>query len=247
MNPQDTNPLNTRRLGAKTIRAAVYVRVSTTDQNCELQLREIQDYATRQGWDITETYQDTVSGAKASRPGLTRLMDDARARRFSFLLVWKLDRFGRSLVDCLNNIKFLEEHAIRFIAVTQALDTDIQNPASRFLLHVLGAAAEFERSLIRERTQAGRLRYKQDFDAGRVGKTVNSKSGKNLPIGRPRRIFNRDHVIELRRKGASIRAIAKQLGVGVGTVTRTLLERSNISSSGFGTGVPDRADQIARF
>ena len=86
MNPQDTNPLNTRRLGAKTIRAAVYVRVSTTDQNCELQLREIQDYATRQGWDITETYQDTVSGAKASRPGLTRLMDDARARRFSFLL-----------------------------------------------------------------------------------------------------------------------------------------------------------------
>jgi DNA invertase Pin-like site-specific DNA recombinase len=221
--------------------------VSTTDQNCELQLREIQDYATRQGWDITETYQDTVSGAKASRPGLTRLMDDARARRFSFLLVWKLDRFGRSLVDCLNNIKFLEEHGIRFIAVTQALDTDIQNPASRFLLHVLGAAAEFERSLIRERTQAGRLRYKQDFDAGRVGKTVNSKSGKNLPIGRPRRIFNREHVIELRRKGASIRAIAKQLGVGVGTVTRTLLERSNISSSGFGTGVPDRANQIARF
>jgi len=247
MNSQDTSPLNRKRLGAKTIRAAVYVRVSTTDQNCELQLREIQDYATRQGWDITETYQDTVSGAKASRPGLTRLMDDARARRFSFLLVWKLDRFGRSLVDCLNNIKFLEEHGIRFIAVTQALDTDIQNPASRFLLHVLGAAAEFERSLIRERTQAGRLRYKQDFDAGRVGKTVNSKSGKNLPIGRPRRIFNREHVIELRRKGASIRAIAKQLGVGVGTVTRTLLERSNISSSGFGTGVPDRANQIARF
>jgi DNA invertase Pin-like site-specific DNA recombinase len=66
-------------------------------------------------------------------------MDDARARKFSCLLVWKLDRFGRSLVDCLNNIKFLEEHGIRFIAVTQALDTDIQNPASRFLLHVLGA------------------------------------------------------------------------------------------------------------
>jgi putative DNA-invertase from lambdoid prophage Rac len=151
------------------------------------------------------------------------------SRKFSCLLVWKLDRFGRSLVDCLNNIKFLEEHGIRFIAVTQALDTDIQNPASRFLLHVLGAAAEFERSLIRERTQAGRLRYKQDFDAGRVGKTVCSKSGKNLPIGRPRRIFNRDRVIELHVKGSSIRAIAKELGVGVGTVTRTLLERSKIA------------------
>jgi putative DNA-invertase from lambdoid prophage Rac len=130
------------------------------------------------------------------------------------------------LVDCLNNIRTLEDHGIRFIAVTQGLDTDTQNPASRFLLHVLGAAAEFERSLIRERTQAGRLRYKQDFDAGRVGETVYSRSGKNLPVGRPKRIFNRDRVIELRRKGASIRAIARHLGIGLGTVSRTLLSQS---------------------
>jgi DNA invertase Pin-like site-specific DNA recombinase len=211
------------------MRAAIYTRVSTSDQNPELQLREIHDYASRQGWEIVETYQDTISGAKASRPGLNQLMADARARKFTCLLVWKLDHFGRSLVDCLNNIRFLEDHGIRFVAVTQALDTDIQNPASRFLLHVLGAAAEFERSLIRERTQAGRLRYQQDFDAGKVGKTVYSKSRKNLPIGRPKRIFNRERVIELRRQGASMRAIAKQLGVGVGTVTRTLRERSKIS------------------
>ena len=208
------------------MRAAIYIRVSTADQNSELQIREIQDYAGRQGWEIVETYQDVISGAKANRPGLNRLMADARARKFHCLLVWKLDRFGRSLVDCLNNIKFLEDQGIRFIAVTQGLDTDVQNPASRFLLHVLGAAAEFERSLIRECTQAGRLRYQQDYRAGKVGKTVYSRSGKNLPIGRPKRIFNRERVIELRRKGASIRAIAKQLGVGVGTVTRTLLERS---------------------
>src|SRR5262249_7585364 len=116
----------------------------------------------------------------------------------------------------------------RFVAVTQGLDTDIQNPASRFLLHVLGAAAEFERSLIRERTQAGRLRYQQDYKAGKVGKTGYSRTGKNLPVGRPKRIFNRDRVIELRRKGTSIRAIAKQLGVGVGTITRMLTEHSTI-------------------
>lgn len=156
-------------------------------------------------------------------------MLDARARKFDCLLVWKLDRFGRSLVDCLNKIKFLEDHGIRFIAVTQGVDTDVQNPASRFLLHVLGAAAEFERSLTWERTQAGRLRYQQDYKAGKVGKTVYSRSGKNMSIGRPKRIFNRERVIELRCRGASIRAIAKQLGVGVGTVTRTLLERSGIS------------------
>ena len=107
------------------------------------------------------------------------------------LPIWKLDRFGCSLVDCLNNIRFLEGHGIRFVAVTQALDTDIQNPASRLLLHVLGAATEFERSLIRERAKAGRLRYQLDYNAGRVGKTVYSKSRKNLPVGRPKRIFNR--------------------------------------------------------
>ena len=121
-----------------------------------------------------------MSGAKSSRPALNRLMADAKARKFDCLLVWKLDRFGRSLVDCLNNIRELEESGIRFIAVTQNLDTDVKNPASRLLLHVLGAAAEFERALIRERTQAGQLRYQQDYDAGRVGKEVHSRSGRSL-------------------------------------------------------------------
>jgi hypothetical protein len=71
----------------------------------------------RQGWTVTETYQDVISGAKASRPGLNRLMEDARARKFEILLVWKLDRFGRSLVDCLNNIQELERLRVLFIAV----------------------------------------------------------------------------------------------------------------------------------
>jgi len=213
------------------MKAAIYTRVSTTEQNPELQLREIQEYATRQGWQVVDLYQDVASGAKASRPGLNRLIVDAMARKFDCLLVWKLDRFGRSLVDCLNNIRVLEDHGIRFIAVTQGLDTDQQNPASRFLLHVLGAAAEFERSLIRERTQAGRLRYQQDYMAGKVGKTVQSRSGKNLPIGRPKRIFSRQRVIELRRSGASVRAIARQLGVGVGTVSRILRHPSQLGVS----------------
>jgi DNA invertase Pin-like site-specific DNA recombinase len=121
--------------------------------------------------------------------------------------VWPL-----TLVDCLNNIKILEENGIRFIAVTQGLDTDLQNPASRFLLHVLGAAAEFERALIRERTQAGRARYKQDFASGKVGRTAYSRSGRNLPPHRPRRVFDRDEVLRLRRQGWSYRQIAKSLG-----------------------------------
>jgi putative DNA-invertase from lambdoid prophage Rac len=140
-----------------TVRA--YVRVSTADQTCELQLRELGDYAKRQGWQIAEIYQDVSSGATVSRPALSRLMLAARAREFNCLLVWKLDRFGRSLVDCLNNIKTLEENGVRFIAVTQGLDTDLQNPASRFLLHVLGAAADYAEHVIMQ----------SPSDAGAVG------------------------------------------------------------------------------
>jgi DNA invertase Pin-like site-specific DNA recombinase len=124
---------------------------------------------------------------------------------------WKLDRFGRSLVDCLNNIQELERHRVRFIAVTQGLDTDRQNPASGFLLHVLGAVAEFERSFIRERTLAGQQRYRHDYAAGKVGKTVYSRSGKNLPPHRLKLTFNRDEVDTLRAQGLSVRAMATRL------------------------------------
>ena len=208
------------------MRPAAYVRVSTADQNTELQIREVRAYAERQGWQIAHVYEDVMSGAKSSRPGLNHLLEDAAARKFDCVLVWKLDRFGRSLVDCLNNIRTLEDNIVRFIAVTQGLDTDVKNPASRFLLHVLGAAAEFERALIRERTQAGRSRYKQDYESGRVGKTVDSRSGRNLPPHRPKRVFDREQVAELRRQGLSYRQIAKKLALGLGTVTRTLRERS---------------------
>jgi DNA invertase Pin-like site-specific DNA recombinase len=199
-----------------------YVRVSTAEQNWELQSRELCEYAERQGWQITEFYQDVEGGAKASRSGLNRLIADAQARKFTCLLVWKLDRFGRSLVDCLNHIRILEENSVRFIAVTQGLDTDLRNPASRFLLHVLGAAAEFERGLIRERTQAGQTRYRQDFESGNVGKSVNSRSGRSMPPHRPRRVFDRERVLRLRCQGQSYRQIAKSLSLGLGTVARTL-------------------------
>ena len=128
------------------MRVALYTRVSTADQKPELQLDELRAYAERQQWEVAETYQDVISGAKAQRPGLDRLMEDARLRRFDCVCVWKLDRFGRSLVDCLNNLQALERYRVRFIAVTQGLDTDHGNPVSRFMLQVLGAAAEFERA-----------------------------------------------------------------------------------------------------
>jgi putative DNA-invertase from lambdoid prophage Rac len=208
------------------VKAALYARVSTLDQNPDLQIEELQGFAQRQGWEIAEIYQDVISGAKTRRPGLDRLMEDTRLKKFDCVLVWKLDRFGRSLVDCLNNIEALERCGVRFIAVTQGLDTDQRNPASRFMLQVLGAAAEFERSLILERSQAGRERYRRDYEAGRVGKTVHSRSGKNLPPHRPKKVFDREKAARMRQQGRSLRAIAEEMGIGLGTVTRTLQECS---------------------
>ena len=211
------------------IRAALYTRVSTTDQNHELQRRELLTQTDRPGWEITETYEDMTSGAKTTRPALDRLLADARARKFDVVLVWKLDRFGRNLLHCLSCIEELQELGIRFIAITQGLDVDRRNPASKFLLHVLAAAAEFERSLILERTAAGKARYRQDYEQGLVGKTVHSRSGRDLPPHRPKKIFNRDNVLKLRAQGLSLRKIAERLGIGLGTVVRSLHERSKSS------------------
>jgi predicted site-specific integrase-resolvase len=87
-------------------RVAIYARVSTTDQNCEMQVRELREYAVRRGWNVSSEYVDTGwSGAKVSRPELDRLMRDAALRRFDAVLVWKLDRFGRSLRHCLDGIR----------------------------------------------------------------------------------------------------------------------------------------------
>lgn len=155
-------------------------------------------------------YQDTMSGAKANSPGLDKLMADARQRRFDAVLVWKLDRFGRSLVHCVSGIQELSSLGIRFIATSQGLDTDESNPASKLLLHILAAVAQFERELIRERVSAGI----------RNAKAKGTRSGK--AIGRPRRVFNREEVFRLRQDGLSLVKIAREMNVGVGTIARAL-------------------------
>jgi putative DNA-invertase from lambdoid prophage Rac len=181
---------------------SIYARVSTTDQSNTIQIRELTEYAARRGWTVAGVYQDHLSGAKASRPGLDRLMADARCRRFDAVLVWKLDRFGRSLVHCVNAIQELQSLGVRFIAVSQGMDTDESNPAAKLLLHILAAVAQFERELIRERVSAGMA------NAKRMGKRV----------GRPKKIFDRKKALEMRQAGASIREVARTLGVSAGSV-----------------------------
>ena len=186
------------------LKATIYARVSTSDQHNEIQVRELTEYIARRGWILTGTYQDTMSGAKSKRPRLDALMTDARLHIFDVVLVWKLDRFGPSLVNCVSGIQELAALDVRFIAISQGLDTDQANPTSRLLLHILAAVPEFERELIRERVRAGVANAK--------------KNGKQL--GRPKVVFDRQRAIDMRAAGISLPKIANALRVGYGTVVR---------------------------
>ena len=205
------------------MKAAIYARVSTTDQNCEMQLRELREYCARQGWEIAGEYVDTGwSGAKASRPELNRLKQDARRRRFDVVMVWKLDRWGRSVTDSISGIQELVGLKIRFLATTQNLDTDESNPMARFLLHIMAAFAELEREMTRERVRAGMKQYRANAAAGRIGRDIHTRSKMDLPVGRPKRVFQRAEAARLRELGQSWRAISKHLGVSASTIRDAL-------------------------
>jgi DNA invertase Pin-like site-specific DNA recombinase len=205
---------------------ALHVRVPSADQNCRLQLRELSDNAAQLHLRVVGVHEDVMSLRQSGRPGLTRLMDDAAARKLHCVLVWKLDRFGRSLVDCLKNIQTLESLGVRS-RLPSAWTRTGRTQLPVFFAHVLGAAAEFERSLILERSLSSQIRYRQDFEADRVGRTVHSRSGRGLPPHRPAKIFGCDQVVPLRCEGLPLREIAKRLGLTLGTVIRTLNECSD--------------------
>lgn len=207
---------------SKPITAAIYARVSTEDQHNEMQLTELRAYCQRMGWKSIE-YTEQASSVK-KRLQFERLMADARLHKVDVVLVWKLDRFARSMGQLTTNIQLLDSYGVRFMAITQNIDTDQRNPMSRLILHIMGAFAEFERALIIERVTLGVKQYRRDYEAGKVGvgKERQSHSGKNLPAHRPHKIFDRDRARKLRAKGLTFRAIAAELGVPLNTVVRAI-------------------------
>src|SRR5689334_14814880 len=142
-----------RARNPRKMKAAIYARVSTADQRYEMQLTELREYVARQGWDAVE-YTEKASSVK-QRPEFDRLMDDARLKRFDVVVVWKVDRFGRSLQSFLRHVLELDGYGVRFVAVTQSIDTGQRNPMAKFILGLFGLLAEFEREMIVERTKAG--------------------------------------------------------------------------------------------
>ena len=141
------------------MKVAIYHRVSTLDQNPEAAREELRQAAAVRGWEVALLEEETGSGAKTDRPGLLRVMEAVKRGKVQAVLVWKVDRFGRSLLDLLRNLEAINAAGARFVAVTQGLDIGRGgDPASRLLFTMLAAVSEFERELVRERTVLGMKR-----------------------------------------------------------------------------------------
>jgi len=203
------------------VRVGLYARVSTVDKNQdpELQLSRLRESAKAHGWEIIDEYVDYASGAKWDRPQFQRIMSDSRCRKIDAILVVRLDRFSRSVIDLENSLQDMKHHGVDFICTEQPIDTS--TPQGNLIFHILGAIAEFERELIRMRVKEGMEKAKRD--------------GKR--IGR-RRIEIGQHVLlkAIQEGKGTIRgtrdALAKQgFKVSIGTVHRMLKETDKIPPS----------------
>ncbi len=202
------------------MRAAIYARVSTSNngQDPEVQLREVREYCQRRGWTIAGEYVDVgISGTKEKRPELDRLIADAHRRRFDAVVVWKFDRFARSVSHLLRALENFGALGVEFVSLSEQLDTS--TPTGKMVFTVLGAVAELERSLIVERVKAG----------------LRNARAKGKRLGRPKKVVDAATVARLRAQGVGWRAIAEKLGVGVGTLYRSAAGRSKTPQRDFGT------------
>jgi DNA invertase Pin-like site-specific DNA recombinase len=191
-------------------RVALYLRTSTISQHTENQRLELERIAERRGWTVTEVYEDFgVSGAKGrdQRPAFDRLLKDANRRRFDVVMAWSIDRVGRSLTDLLATIQHFEAVGVDLYLDQQNIDTT--TPAGRLLFQITGAFSEYERSILRSRVQLGLQRARAQ--------------GKRLG----RRPVGADVVARIRERlatGMGILRVAKELGVGTGTVHKVKRE-----------------------
>jgi DNA invertase Pin-like site-specific DNA recombinase len=186
-------------------RAAIYARVSTTNhgQDVTLQTREMDEFCQHRGWTPADEYVDVgISGAKERRPALDRLMIDARRRRFDVVVVYRYDRFARSLRHLVNALEEFRALGIQFVSIHEGVDTS--TPNGRLIFGIFASIAEFERELIRDRVRSG----------------LRNARAKGKRLGRPRVVVSRSRIDVLRKDGRSWANIAEELGVGEGTVRR---------------------------
>src|SRR5580692_6153337 len=198
------------RKPAKMFRAGLYARVSTNDQQTiPLQIRALREYAGRRGWTIALQVKEVGSGA-SQRQLREKLLDAARRREIDMVLVWRLDRWGRSVTDLLATLQELEHLGVDFVSLAEALD--LTTPAGRAMAGLLAVFAEFERDILRERVRAGLVHARQ------LGKK----------LGRPPSVVHNAPVIwKLYRQGISKSKIARRLQIGRTSVRRLLAEKKS--------------------
>src|SRR6266850_4739746 len=193
------------------MRIGIYARVSTKDQSCELQLRDLRTYCAARRFDLVREYVDVgQSGARDPRPKLNILMDDARKRQFDAIVVWRFDRFARSTKHLLSALEEFRSLGIQFISYQENMDTS--SPLGQALFTIVSAVAQLERDLIRERVSAG----------------IRNARENGKKFGRPKSTVDRERILELKERGLSLRQIAEKLGVGYGTVRARLLTSHKI-------------------
>jgi DNA invertase Pin-like site-specific DNA recombinase len=188
------------------MKAAIYARVSTANngQDPTMQTRELREYCERRGWTVAGEYVDIgISGTKERRPELDRLLGEAHRRRFDAVVVWRFDRFARSVSHLLRALETFKSLGIEFVSLSEQVDTS--TPTGKMVFTVLGAVAELERSLIVERVRAG----------------LRNAKAKGKSLGRPRVAVDAARIATLRSRGLSWAKIGERLGLGEGTVRRT--------------------------
>ena len=192
-------------------RAAVYVRVSTHDQEVENQLAELRKYVGARGWEAREYVDEGISGAVEQRPALDKLLRDAKRRRFDVLVCWRLDRLGRSLKHLITLLDDLQALGVAFVSLAEGIDAT--TPAGKLQMHILGAISEFERARCAERVRAGLARVRRE--------------GRRL--GSPPVHVSREAVDSVR--GLPVREAARRLGVSRSTAHRVLGQRPALPSA----------------
>lgn len=185
------------------LRVAIYLRVSTQDQSCELQRSEALRFIQLKGYKLYKIYEDTASGTNGKRPQFSDLMRDSHQKKFDVIICWKLDRFFRSMKDLVNVLNDLSERNIAFVSIKESID--MGTPAGRLLTHLLAAFAEFEADIIRERVIAG----------------LNNARLKGKRLGRPPSV-SASQILHFRNKGMSLREIGLALNVSKSAVSKTL-------------------------
>ncbi len=186
------------------MKAAIYIRVSNGNQSPEMQLQELHQYAARRGWEIVEYTDRGHSGARESRPALDRLMADARKRLVDAVVVYRYDRFARSLRQLVNALEEFRALGIDFVSLREGVDTS--TPNGRLVFGIFASIAEFERELIRDRVRSG----------------LAAAKARGTKLGRPQRRVDHSKILRLQAAGHSVNAISKALKISRGTITRAL-------------------------